>query len=174
MLTDWKSAASAWWSAWLRGLIALRMYLPMAFDGMLSPMGRRERRCATLAVAIVVSLLVVAMAGLVATCTWIFSLFLSRHEGAIYAGTAPWSIVLPCLLVPWALGWRLFEYTRPKTGNLIRATVLASFGAMWILYVTEIPWARSVEMVLLAVALAGGWLLLLMALRLSHRAGDLL
>ena len=26
MLTDWKSAASAWWSAWLRGLIA---FLPL-------------------------------------------------------------------------------------------------------------------------------------------------
>ncbi len=145
------------------GLVALRVHLPVTFDGVRLPVAPREKYYATLAVAIATSLLLVGVAGVVTACTWIFSLCLLGLAGLAYAGVDPASIVLACLLVPWLLGWRLLGYRLPRIADLITwAAVVSAIAAIWLLAVARINWPGPV---LPAVVMIAGWPAFLLALR---------
>ncbi len=152
------------------GSAALAVHLPIAFDGVLLPLGRRERRYATLAVAIAVSLLFVGGAGLVIACTWILLTFLPSLWGSPYASLGPRDIYLPCLLVPWLLGWRLLGYRRPRLAGLIAsATMVFAIVAIYLLGKPDANWPGAAEPILLVALAAGGWPFFLLALHDASR-----
>jgi hypothetical protein len=160
--------AGAWFAAVAfaaSGLLAVGVHLPVGFDGLLLPAGRRERYHETLAVAVASSLLLIGFAGAVAVCSRVFSLFLSAGQDSAYVGIRAGTIYLSCLLVPWVLGWRLLGYKWPSSSFL--TAPVAGLCLMVAVYyrVAGIGSFKLVATVLLATVIVAGWPFFLWTLR---------
>ncbi|OHB67223.1 MAG: hypothetical protein A2Y76_12210 [Planctomycetes bacterium RBG_13_60_9] len=148
------------------GVVVQGIYLPIAFDDMLLPAGRRERCYATIATAAVVCLLLLATAGAVTFLSWLFSplmpdLFGGQDGGLHYAPINGGDISLSCLLVPWFFAVRLFAYrfafaeTIAGWGFVTAIILLIFFGSK--------EWLERIDAVLIAGAFICGWVFFLLA-----------
>ncbi|MEN6574737.1 MAG: hypothetical protein ABFD90_00230 [Phycisphaerales bacterium] len=156
------------WSATAAfGILAVSaVHRPVVFDGIWLPLGRKERRHATIAVAVAVWLLCIGAAGLVTICSWGFSLLLSGSAGAAYAGIDPKCIYLVCALVPWALAWRLFRLTHFRVADAIAwGTATIGTVVLGLLMLGRVTWPKPAEPILFLAGLIGGWAFFLLALR---------
>ncbi len=101
---------------------------------LLVPGGRRERYWATVALAVIGSLLLVGIAGSIALLSEVFALFLAaayscgNAHGLLFGQMGPAVVLLPCLLVPIALGVGLMGHKHEKISEVFGGLVLISFG----------------------------------------------
>jgi hypothetical protein len=148
------------------GILALAAPLPMVFGGPWLPVGRRERCWATIALAAVVSLLLVGGIAVVALCTWVLSLFLSISEDSWYSGIHAIDICLPGLLVPWMFGWRLLRLRWPRLADAMASvTRIAWIAALLFLMFDSFFWLKPVGIGLFAAGWIVGWPFFLLVLR---------
>ena len=155
------------------GLAAARLHLPVTFDGLWLPVGRRERCYATMATAVVASLLLLVAAVVLTVLSWLFSPLMPDFFGGDlhYAPIDVRMIGLPPLLVAWVFAVRLFSYrftfVDTMTGWLVVAVVILFFlfgGREWLEWIDG---AAAIRI------LAAGWASFLLALRYTYTTGPL-
>jgi hypothetical protein len=99
---------------------------------LLVPGGRKERYWATLALAVVGSLLLVGIAGSIALLSEVFAIFLAaafswgNTHGLLFGQMGPAVVLLPCLLVPVALGVGLIDHKHEMISEVFGGLVLIS------------------------------------------------
>lgn len=154
----------------------------------LSPMtlpgGRKERRKAAIGTAVATSLLLIAAAAAIVVLSWLLSLFLGRapSEGreASYAGLQPYSVLLPCLLVPWFSAFGLLGFRPRSLGELAVTMAIAAMTIVLVAILAEIfftlavpIWSIWMQPITAAGVFVGGWLFLLLVLRVLSSRWDL-
>jgi hypothetical protein len=157
------------------GLLVLGAPLPIPFDGLWLPLGRRERGLATIAVVVAVFLLLEGGAAVVSVGTWVLAALFSAFDISWYTGIAGSDLCLPGVLVPWLVGWRLLRVRRPRVARVIGSVLgIIETGVLVLMIAKGASSVRSVGAVFLAPALIGGWPVFLLALWDVCTRGDLI
>jgi len=166
------------WVLTLLGFLGgcVRLSLAPGKRVLLVPAGRRERALATRTAAVAASA-VVAGLGLALVAVSQVLAPLARSLPWKLPGLRVWDGIdvswfyWPCLLVPWVIASRLF---RGWVARVVQVAIVLLMVLLWTgLYVldTIFPWRLHA---LYICVLAGGWLLLLVAVQIRRRAADLL
>jgi len=157
------------------GLLVLGAPLPIVFDGLWLPLGRRERGLATIAVVVAVFLLLEISAAVVFVGTWVVAAILSAFDVPWYAGIACGEHSLPGVLVPWLVGWRLLRIRRPRVAGVIGSVLgLIETGVFILMIMKGASCVRSIGLIFLPPALIAGWPVFLLALRDVCKRGALI
>jgi hypothetical protein len=146
-------------------LVVARIELP-ATSNLLLPAGRRERCRATVVTTIGASLLLALAAIGLALLSQSIAPHMPRDRQTEYVALDFSTVLLPSLLVPWLIGFRLLGYTTP---GVTQASLRAAVGSLLIVVVVlNSPlgqWIGMVRPVLFSGAFLCGWVFFLMVLR---------
>ena len=155
------------------GLAATGLHLPVTFDGLWLPVGRRERCYATMATAVAASLLLIVAATVLTVLSWLFSPFMPDLFGGDlhYVPMDVRMIGLPPLLVPWVFAIRLLAY-RFRFAETIAGWVVMAAAILFFLFGGR-EWLERIDGAAAIRILAGGWASFLLALRYTYTTGPL-
>ncbi len=149
--------------------------LPVA-SLVLRPGGRRERYYATFATALAAALLLIGAAAAVVVLSRVPAVFLgasflkSGDHALSYRSMGLIALLLPCLLVPAALGIQLMQQ-EGRGITWIPWTLL--FASVTLLYFWRSTWPEHLRLWFLTAIFAFGWVFFLFTLRAACRRWDL-
>jgi len=155
------------------GLTVANLHLPVTFDGMWLPLGRRERCYATMATAVAASLLLIAAAMALTVLSWLFSPLMPDLFGGDlhYVPIDVRAIGLPPLLVAWVFAVRLLAYRFRFVETIAGWVVMAAAILFFVFGGSE--WFERIDGAAAIRILAGGWASFLLALRYTYTTGPL-
>ena len=148
------------------------------------PGGRKERRQAALGAVAATSLLLMAAASAIVVLSWLLSPFLggapSEGREASYAGLQPYGVLLPCVLAPWFSAFGLLGFRPRSLGELAVTMVVVAMTIVLVAMLAEISftlavpiWSIWMQPIAAAGVFVGGWLFLLLVLRVVSIRWDL-
>jgi hypothetical protein len=149
--------------------------LPVA-SPVLRPGGRRERYYATFATALAAALLLLGAAAIVVVLSRVSAvfpganLFRSGDQALVYRSMGLIALLLPCLLVPVALGIQLMQQ-EGRGITWVPWTVL--FASVTLLYFWRNTWPESLRFWFLMAIFVFGWVFFLFTLYAACRRWDL-
>jgi hypothetical protein len=139
---------------------------------LLLPAGRRERCLATLAIAACACAILLGVGAIGVALSWLWSVPVSLMPVTFTKADPAW-FYWPCVMAPWAIVPRLLRggAQRIALGSLVVAALLLVAGVYLLGYDMISEWRLHAAY---ACVLISGWLLLLVALRMRYRVGDLI
>ena len=155
---------------------AVRMIrLPVA-SPVLRPGGRRERYYATFATGLAAALLLIGAATAVVVLSRVPAVFLgaspfrSGDHALGYRSMGLTALLLPCLLVPMALGIQLMQQ---EGRGITWIPWILLFASVTLLYFWRSTWPEYLRLWLVAAIFVFGWVFFLFTLRTACRRWDL-